>query len=105
MSRFGFVAFPGLRIQTWGKGQLSFGQPPGGFLLDRDRFTASCHLPSILRVSGFAVIQPAIVPKKIELPDNCKTVGNQSDDWRGVQCALLVPLLQCLAHVASVPDQ
>ena len=52
--------------------------------MDRDRFTASCHLPSILRVSGFAVIQPAIVPKKIELPDNCKTVGNQSDDWRGV---------------------
>jgi hypothetical protein len=85
---------------------IYFGQPDGGFFLVRDFFTASCHLPSILRVSGFgpvlagcfflagldmvwsgfvsepfslcrfyrqnrslAVIQPAVVPKKVVLPE------------------------------------
>ena len=80
------------------------GQPSVGFFFDKDFFTASCHLPSILRVSGLgpvlvgcfflagldmvwgrlvceplslsrfyrqnrslAVIQPAVVPKKIVL--------------------------------------
>ncbi len=32
---------------------FSLGHPSTGFFFDRDFFTASCHLPSILRVSGF----------------------------------------------------
>ena len=77
---------------------FSLGQPSAGFFLESDFFTASCHLPSILRVAGFGPAVFSLVPPSLGLSS---LIVCQSLSLCRFDCKLFSPVIQ----FTSIPNK